>query len=64
MPQGTTFGMYFILVDKKNTHLISLLVNGTVEQKLDRLAIREICEGWPTHRDAQEWPRVRHIYDQ
>ncbi|OXM75869.1 hypothetical protein C364_06419 [Cryptococcus neoformans Bt63] len=38
-------------------------VNGTVEQKLDRLAIREICEGWPTHRDAQEWPRYRPLFD-
>ena len=37
-------------------------VNGTTEQKLDRLAIREICEGWPCHRDAQEWSRYRACF--
>ena len=37
-------------------------VNGTTEQKLDRLAIRELCEGWPTHRDAQEWEKFRELF--
>ncbi|KAI5479014.1 hypothetical protein MNV49_004418 [Pseudohyphozyma bogoriensis] len=37
-------------------------LNGTTEQKLDRLAIRELCEGWPTHRDAQEWEPFRALF--
>ncbi|GAA5880172.1 hypothetical protein JCM8547_006578 [Rhodosporidiobolus lusitaniae] len=36
--------------------------NGTVEQKLDRYAIRELCEGWPCHRDAWNWKHFRSIF--
>lgn len=35
------------------------LFNGPDKDKLDRLAIREICEGWPCHRDARNWRAVR-----
>ncbi|GAA6019030.1 hypothetical protein JCM10207_006293 [Rhodosporidiobolus poonsookiae] len=38
------------------------LFNGTVEQKLDRLALRELAEGWPTHRDAWNWKHFRSIF--
>ncbi|KAL7422388.1 hypothetical protein Q5752_003034 [Cryptotrichosporon argae] len=40
----------------------SSIINGTDQEKLDRYAIRELVEGWPTHRDAQEWPRFRALF--
>src|SRR5438105_3319999 len=29
---------------------------------LERFKIREICEGWPTHRDAAEWEKYRSMF--
>lgn len=34
------------------------LFNGPDQDRLDRLAVREICEGWPCHRDARNWHAV------
>ncbi|PYH94598.1 hypothetical protein BO71DRAFT_226221 [Aspergillus ellipticus CBS 707.79] len=30
---------------------------------LERFKIRELCEGWPLHRDACEWTDLRDIFD-
>ncbi|PYI05254.1 hypothetical protein BO78DRAFT_447936 [Aspergillus sclerotiicarbonarius CBS 121057] len=30
---------------------------------LERFKIRELCEGWPLHRDACEWTDLREIFD-
>ncbi|GFN19956.1 hypothetical protein AtubIFM54640_009977 [Aspergillus tubingensis] len=30
---------------------------------LERFRIRELCEGWPLHRDACEWSDLREIFD-
>ncbi|GLB05161.1 hypothetical protein AtubIFM57258_011197 [Aspergillus tubingensis] len=30
---------------------------------LERFKIRELCEGWPLHRDACEWSDLREIFD-
>ncbi|BGO88414.1 hypothetical protein NBRC10512_006979 [Rhodotorula toruloides] len=38
------------------------LFNGPDKDKLDRLAIREICEGWPCHRDARNWRAYRSMF--
>ncbi|BGO88417.1 hypothetical protein NBRC10512_006982 [Rhodotorula toruloides] len=38
------------------------LFNGPDRDKLDRLAIREICEGWPCHRDARNWRAYRSMF--
>ena len=32
------------------------------EHLLDRFKIREICEGWPTYRDAAEWENYRSMF--
>ncbi|BGP21156.1 pathogenesis associated protein pep2 [Rhodotorula toruloides] len=38
------------------------LFNGPDSAKLDRLVIREICEGWPCHRDARNWRAYRSMF--
>lgn len=37
-------------------------INGTQSQLLDRLAVAEICKGWPVYRDASEWMNFRSIF--
>lgn len=37
-------------------------INGTVEQLLDRLAVAELCKGWPVYRDASEWRNYRDLF--
>ncbi|KAK7964157.1 hypothetical protein PG988_011131 [Apiospora saccharicola] len=29
---------------------------------LDRMDIRELCEGWPVYRDAAEWENYRSMF--
>lgn len=29
---------------------------------LDRMKVREICEGWPAYRDAAEWENYRSMF--
>ncbi|KAI0392945.1 hypothetical protein F5Y17DRAFT_332927 [Xylariaceae sp. FL0594] len=36
--------------------------NGTTADLLDRLAISELCKGWPVFRDASEWKNFRSIF--
>ncbi|KAL2128010.1 hypothetical protein VTI74DRAFT_9842 [Chaetomium olivicolor] len=36
--------------------------NGTVEELLDRLAVSELCKGWPVYRDASEWKNYRSLF--
>jgi len=37
-------------------------INGTVEQLLDRIAVSELCKGWPVYRDASEWGNYRSLF--
>lgn len=37
-------------------------VNGTREELLDRLAVAELCKGWPVYRDASEWQNYRDLF--
>ncbi|KAK3374585.1 hypothetical protein B0H63DRAFT_399567 [Podospora didyma] len=37
-------------------------INGTVEELLDRLAVAELCKGWPVYRDASEWKNYRSLF--
>ena len=36
--------------------------NGTDADVLDRMKIREICEGWGMYRDAAEWQNYRSMF--
>lgn len=36
--------------------------NGTDADVLERFKVREICEGWPTYRDAAEWKNYRSMF--
>ncbi|KAI0166205.1 hypothetical protein GGR57DRAFT_16525 [Xylariaceae sp. FL1272] len=36
--------------------------NGHVSDLLDRLAVSEICKGWPVYRDASEWKNFRSLF--
>ncbi|KAL4891701.1 hypothetical protein BDV59DRAFT_203297 [Aspergillus ambiguus] len=40
-----------------------LVYNTDDASTLERFKIREICEGWPLHRDACEWTDLRSIFD-
>ena len=60
--EGPVIFRHYTLIMQSFIHIESCAVNGTTEQKLDRLAIRELCEGWPTHRDAQEWAEFRNLF--
>ncbi|KAH7041562.1 uncharacterized protein B0I36DRAFT_230170, partial [Microdochium trichocladiopsis] len=42
---------------KEYTH-----VRGTTEDLLDRLAVSELCKGWPVYRDASEWKNYRSLF--
>ncbi|KAI9804619.1 MAG: hypothetical protein M1833_006693 [Piccolia ochrophora] len=35
---------------------------GTDDDVLDRMKVREICEGWGTYRDAAEWRNYRSMF--
>jgi hypothetical protein len=37
-------------------------VNGSQNELLDRLAVAELCKGWPVYRDASEWKNYRNIF--
>ncbi|KAK0704322.1 hypothetical protein B0H67DRAFT_591102 [Lasiosphaeris hirsuta] len=37
-------------------------VNGTTAELLDRLAVSELCKGWPVYRDASEWANYRSLF--
>ncbi|KAM0322177.1 hypothetical protein ACHAQA_009667 [Verticillium albo-atrum] len=37
-------------------------VNGTTADLLDRLAVSELCKGWPVYRDASEWMNFRSLF--
>jgi len=36
--------------------------NGTDQDLLDRMKVREICEGWGMYRDAAEWRNYRSMF--
>ncbi|KAH6670361.1 hypothetical protein F5X68DRAFT_236295 [Plectosphaerella plurivora] len=37
-------------------------VNGSVKDLIDRLAVSELCKGWPVYRDASEWMNFRSLF--
>jgi hypothetical protein len=37
-------------------------INGPTSELLDRLAVAEICRGWPVYRDASEWMNFRSLF--
>ncbi|KAB5511653.1 hypothetical protein GE09DRAFT_981721 [Coniochaeta sp. 2T2.1] len=37
-------------------------INGSQSELLDRLAVAELCKGWPVYRDASEWKNFRSIF--
>ncbi|KAK3339906.1 hypothetical protein B0T25DRAFT_466887 [Lasiosphaeria hispida] len=37
-------------------------INGTTGELLDRLAVSELCKGWPVYRDASEWANYRSLF--
>ncbi|ERS98524.1 hypothetical protein HMPREF1624_05308 [Sporothrix schenckii ATCC 58251] len=37
-------------------------INGPRDDLLDRLAVAEICKGWPVYRDASEWQNFRSLF--
>jgi len=37
-------------------------INGSVAELLDRLAVAELCKGWPVYRDASEWANYRSLF--
>ncbi|KAI1827444.1 hypothetical protein F4861DRAFT_364715 [Xylaria intraflava] len=39
-------------------------INGHAADLLDRLAIAELCKGWPVYRDASEWKNFRSLFCQ
>lgn len=39
-------------------------INGTTSELLDRLAVAELCKGWPVYRDASEWKNYRSLFTQ
>lgn len=39
-------------------------INGTPEDLLDRLAVSELCKGWPVYRDSSEWKNYRNLFCQ
>lgn len=36
--------------------------NGTEAEILSRLAVSELCKGWPVYRDASEWKNFRSLF--
>lgn len=43
--------------DKEYLH-----IRGTQADLLDRLAVSELCKGWPVYRDASEWKNYRSLF--
>ncbi|KAL1891993.1 hypothetical protein Sste5346_007337 [Sporothrix stenoceras] len=37
-------------------------INGSTADLLDRLAVAEICKGWPVYRDTSEWQNFRSLF--
>jgi hypothetical protein len=37
-------------------------INGSAADLLDRLAVAELCKGWPVYRDASEWMNFRSLF--
>jgi SnoaL-like protein len=37
-------------------------VNGTGQDIIDRVAVAELCKGWPVYRDASEWMNFRSLF--
>ncbi|KXJ88796.1 hypothetical protein Micbo1qcDRAFT_206942 [Microdochium bolleyi] len=37
-------------------------IRGTRDDLLDRLAVSELCKGWPVYRDASEWKNYRSLF--
>lgn len=37
-------------------------INGTPEDLGDRLAVSELCKGWPVYRDSSEWKNYRDLF--
>ena len=37
-------------------------INGTANELSDRLAVAELCKGWPVYRDASEWQNYRDLF--
>ncbi|KAK4129928.1 hypothetical protein BT67DRAFT_430690 [Trichocladium antarcticum] len=37
-------------------------INGSADELLDRLAVSELCKGWPVYRDASEWKNYRSLF--
>ncbi len=37
-------------------------INGGHDELLDRLAVSELCKGWPVYRDASEWQNYRDLF--
>ncbi|KAI5476922.1 hypothetical protein MNV49_007023 [Pseudohyphozyma bogoriensis] len=40
----------------------SVSLNGTDAEAIERWKIRELCEGFPCHRDACEWSKMRALF--
>jgi hypothetical protein len=41
---------------------LSTSLNGTNEDALERWKCRELMEGFPAHRDACEWTKMRALF--
>ncbi|KAH7308043.1 hypothetical protein B0I35DRAFT_483333 [Stachybotrys elegans] len=37
-------------------------INGTAAEVIDRLAVAELCKGWPAYRDNSEWKNYRSLF--
>ncbi|KAH7147031.1 hypothetical protein B0J13DRAFT_664936 [Dactylonectria estremocensis] len=37
-------------------------INGGIGDLIDRLAVAELCKGWPMYRDASEWKNLRSLF--
>ncbi|WYZ39751.1 hypothetical protein EsH8_IV_000092 [Colletotrichum jinshuiense] len=37
-------------------------IGGASAELLDRLAVSELCKGWPVYRDASEWSNYRSLF--
>lgn len=37
-------------------------INGSLHDTISRLAVSELCKGWPVYRDASEWANFRSLF--
>jgi hypothetical protein len=37
-------------------------INGGAGEMLERLAVAELCKGWPLYRDNSEWMNYRSLF--